>query len=138
MSDAAEHSAHEDPPEPRGIQTANSMLWTKVNYVQREIKHLQEHDKHCDEQHSYWNARDEQHKEESEQNRAAIKQNADAMIELSHSLTSINDTIIKKVLPVVERANKEYTIRDWLRKEGFPYAVLILGILLNVKHLFGG
>lgn len=116
----------------------DSALWTKVNFMQSEIKALQEHDTRCDELHSFWKDRDEQHKEESEQNRAAIKQNADAMVELSHTLASVNDTILNKVLPVVERVSKEYTIRDWLRKEGFPYVVLLLGIILNIKHLFGG
>lgn len=108
-----------EPPEPTDVQTVNSMLWTKVNYMQREIKHLQEHDKHCDEKHSYWNARDEQHKEEAEQNRAAIKQNADAMIELSHTLANVNETILTKVLPVIDRATREYTVKDWIRKEGY-------------------
>ncbi len=113
-------------------------LWNRVNLMQTEIIALQEHDKHCDEKHSHWNARDEQHREESEQNRAAIKQNAEAMTVLSETLTSINDTIIRKVLPVIERSTKEYTVRDWIRTEGIPYAVLIFGAFLTLKHLFGG
>ena len=129
---------YHEPPEPKDAQTANSMLWTKVNYMQREIKQLQEHDSRCDERHSHWDARDEQHQEEAAQTREAIKQNAEAMIGLSHTLTNVNDTILTRVLPVIERMTKEYTVRDWIRKEGIPYAALILGTFLTLKHLFGG
>lgn len=115
---------------PVGAASDNVELWRKLNYMQKDITALRAHDTKCDEQHSFWKDRDEQHRRNQEKNN-------EALISLSNSLSAMNDTV-KKILPIIERTTKEYTIRDWVRKEGIPYLVLLLGLVLTLKHLLGG
>jgi len=112
-------------------------LCEKVNYMQRQIKDLREHDSHCDEQHLFWKERDEHHREYQEKNNEVIKKHTESMLALSKTLNDVNDTV-KKILPIIERTTKEYSIRDWIRQEGMPWIALLLGTVLTLKHLFGG
>lgn len=131
MTDSAEIPGSADNPP----DTAE--LWNKMNFMQTQIKGLQDHDDKCDAQHSFWKERDEHHREYQEKNNEVMKKHTDSMLSLSSSLSEVNDTV-KKILPIIERATKEYTIRDWIRKEGIPWVALLLGVVLSVKHLFGG
>jgi len=110
-------------------------LWDKVNYMQHQIKDLKEHDSQCDERHTFWQERDVQHQAYQEKNNEALRQLTLSNLELAKTLTEVNKTV-KEILPTIQRASTDYTIRDWLRKEGIPYIVLLLGLFLTVKHLF--